>query len=168
MLPMIERLVSLRVADLMSTPVVSLRIELSLEQAAAEFNEKGISCAPVVDAEGKCVGILSASDFVRVFGAGCSREHLVEGRGGWRIEPCSESIAAVMTSAVQTIGREESLATAARMLCAQHVHHLVVIDAQGRPQGMLSTLDLSSALLNVVEEWRADSARPLGRSAAAQ
>jgi CBS domain-containing protein len=52
-------------ADLMSRDVVRLTETLPLRDAARLLLRHGIGGAPVVDAAGRCVGVLSAFDFVR-------------------------------------------------------------------------------------------------------
>ena len=51
--------------DLMSEVVVLLREWMSLRQAAEELLRAGVHGAPVVDAAGRCVGVLSVSDLAR-------------------------------------------------------------------------------------------------------
>ena len=51
-------------ADLMTTPVRTIPQEMSLREAAHLFLRDRISGAPVVDADGRCIGVLSSSDFV--------------------------------------------------------------------------------------------------------
>src|SRR5262245_58965485 len=57
-------LMALTARDLMSTEVVAVPQEMSLQGAARLLSRWSISGAPVVDAEGRCVGVLSASDFL--------------------------------------------------------------------------------------------------------
>ena len=56
---------TLTAADLMSRDVVAIPQEMSLRAAAHVLAQSAISGAPVVDARGRCVGVLSATDFVR-------------------------------------------------------------------------------------------------------
>jgi CBS domain-containing protein len=55
----------LTASDLMTRNVVRLTAEMPLWQAADVLLKNQIGGAPVVDKEGKCVGVLSASDFIR-------------------------------------------------------------------------------------------------------
>lgn len=57
---------SVRVSDLMSFPVVTLPSDTSMRQAAITLREKGCTGLPVVDADGRIVGMLSRRDFKRV------------------------------------------------------------------------------------------------------
>jgi CBS domain-containing protein len=58
-------LFSLTAADLMTRDVLRLHREMPLRDAANLLFRSQISGAPVVDDHGRCVGVLSASDFVR-------------------------------------------------------------------------------------------------------
>ena len=57
-------LVSLTAEDLMSAPVEVISQEMPLRAAARLLTRAYISGAPVVDAQGRCVGVLSAVDFL--------------------------------------------------------------------------------------------------------
>jgi CBS domain-containing protein len=56
---------ALTAADLMSRDVVTIPQEMSLREAAHLLSRNQISGAPVVDADGRCLGVLCATDFVR-------------------------------------------------------------------------------------------------------
>jgi CBS domain-containing protein len=47
---------------------------------------------------------------------------------------------------VQAIDEQASVVEAARIMAAQHVHHLPVVDHHGRPRGIISTMDILKAL----------------------
>ena len=55
----------LTAADLMIRDVVTIPADLPLQEAARLLSRTQISGAPVVDSQGKCVGVLSATDFLR-------------------------------------------------------------------------------------------------------
>ena len=59
-------LFELTAADLMATDVIRLADDTPLRDAAALMLKHQIGGAPVVDTEGRCVGVLSAIDFLRV------------------------------------------------------------------------------------------------------
>jgi CBS domain-containing protein len=61
-------LLELTAADLMSCDLVLLPQEMSLREAAGLLLRSQIGGAPVVDVLGTCVGVLSATDFVRQAG----------------------------------------------------------------------------------------------------
>lgn len=160
----IQRMQSLRVADVMTKNVVHVRAWQPMCEVAALFRSREISAAPVVDEQGRCVGILSATDFLdrdadcedqRAPGSRRCRCRVSGGLEGGPLHvtsPAEDAVADWMTDAVQSISPEASLATAAKIMCAQHVHRLVVLDQGCRVHGMISTMDVVAALVNVMDE----------------
>ena len=57
-------LLSLCASDIMSRNILMIRREMSLQGAARLLSRAGVSGAPVVDDQGRCVGVLSATDFI--------------------------------------------------------------------------------------------------------
>jgi CBS domain-containing protein len=62
----IEPLLDRTAANLMTTELVRIREDMPLRDAAGLMHKHHISGAPVVDRAGKCVGVLSAIDVLRV------------------------------------------------------------------------------------------------------
>lgn len=135
----VVRLKSLLVQDVMARQVVEIRADQKMSRAAEMFTEHEIAAAPIVDQDGSCIGILSATDFLK-------RDRRSAGRSQ------DEAVTAHMSSAVQTVSASAPLLSAARMMDAQHVHRLVVLDADERPIGVISTMDIVAALLNALDE----------------
>jgi CBS domain-containing membrane protein len=156
----IERMLSLRVADVMSKSVVSIPHSATMSEAAELMTEQNVRGLPVVDAFGKCVGMLTTTDFARrggtidQCGAAEDEFELVEGfLAPVHIERVADdSVARHMTPAVQSIAADSTLLTAARYLCAEHIHRLVVLDPSERPAGLISSLDIVSAFVTAIEE----------------
>ncbi|MFO0903126.1 MAG: CBS domain-containing protein [Pirellulales bacterium] len=144
----LERLQSLTVRDVMAREVVWIPARLGMAEVAHLLRRHDLSSAPVVDAQGACVGMLSAADFLR------RDEQNVEDasarvRPQWRPEDVAETF---MSRAVQSVPLNAPLLQTARIMTAQHVHHLPVIDHHGRPVGMVSTMDVIAAMLNALHE----------------
>ncbi len=159
----LDRLQSLRVSDVMNRQVVSVHSHQTMSEAAAVFAQHRISGAPVVDERGHCVGVLSAADFVRREGApdpgavsiaaGNTAVARSSPAGSWEIRDVyPERVAARMAQAVQSVSARASLVDAARIMCAQHIHRLPVLDEKGRPVGMLTSLDIVAAVVQAVAE----------------
>lgn len=66
--PITHRREGARVGDVMSSPAVTVRPDADIREAAAIINEKRIKRLPVVDDEGRIVGVISRADIVRVAG----------------------------------------------------------------------------------------------------
>jgi CBS-domain-containing membrane protein len=135
----IERLLTLRVSDVMNRRVVHLSSQATLAEAARTFRDKSISGAPVVDPQQHCVGVLSATDFVKRHVGVATREG-------------EELVSHYMSTTVQGIAPERSLLDAARLMCDEHIHRLPVLDPKGHLLGMLTSLDVVAALVHAVEE----------------
>ena len=148
-----DRLYSLRVADVMNRGVVTVKADQSMSEAAAEFARWRIAAAPVVGADGDCVGILSATDFLRREAENGSRATC--GNAAAMMGPPRERVADFMSHAVQTVAPETTLLAAARIMCVQHVHRLVVLDSHERPIGVVSTMDVVASLVGALDEMTA-------------
>jgi CBS-domain-containing membrane protein len=160
----IERLLSLRVSDVMNSPVKTVSECDSMADAARVLIESEIRGAPVVDAAGRCVGMLSGIDFAHranrlargeaslAFG----QEHELRrdpGEMPIQLEATSQDrVREHMSPAVQTINQTATLINASRVMCREHIHRLVIIDEDGRPVGLISSLDLVAAMIAAVEE----------------
>jgi len=159
----IERLLSLRVADAMSKDVVRLSPRESMADAAETLVDHHITGAPVVDKNGCCIGILSATDFVRERRDQRDgppkrpAERSTSGSGGDATDfdavgATSNLVANHMTPQVRAVSEQTTLLDATRAMCDLHVHRVLVLDDQGRPRGVLSALDVLAAVIHAVEE----------------
>jgi CBS-domain-containing membrane protein len=136
----IERLLSLRVADVMRRDVSTVTTDLTMPEAANGLLRSKVSGVPVVDQREHCVGVLSAVDFVRR-----EVESANDRNGG-------DTVRTYMSSSVHYVEAHVTLIDAARSMCRQHVHRLPVLDRTGRVVGLISSLDLVAAMVHAVEE----------------
>jgi len=133
-------LLSLTAADLMTTPVVTLRYDMPLHEAAALLAQEQISGAPVVDAEGRCVGVLSATDFVRQIEDAASQP---SGDLGGLPE---QSVGSRMTPDPVAVESGASIRDVARVMLDAHIHRVGVVDGQRRLIGIVSSTDILAAV----------------------
>ena len=159
----IERLLHLRVADVMTRNVVQVPADETMDKAAELLNQHDISGAPVVDELGRCVGVISGSDFVlreRVrkgakLPSGGVEHVVVQDAPGrpYHIEDiAADRVSEHMSSDVQTVAANASLMDAARIMCSEHIHRVVVLDGDRRPMGLISSLDVVAAMVHAIEE----------------
>ena len=148
----IDRLRSLRVSDAMSPHVFSVRSDQTLGQAARIFGERHITWAPVVDENGRCVGVFSVADLLKHKESAAVPSF-----------DSDEPVSAFMTSNVYTTAQDALLLDAAATMSDRHVHRLPVVDGDGRLHGVLSTMDVVAALLHAVEEMNSDLLSDLRR-----
>lgn len=161
-------------ADVMTRHPIVFTTHTPLREAARLLLQTFISGAPVVDHSGRCVGILSSMDFVRLvwptdkrlFRCGDSIKEAVhttappaEGTGRdyslppileWQIVdeklPAEGTVASLMTSDPVTMVETASIAEVARTMLITHVHRIVIVDFDHRPVGIVSGSDLLNAL----------------------
>ena len=150
----IERLLTLRVKDIMRNDVLVIRESDRMSDAAQTLSDAEVTGAPVVDAAGRCTGILSASDFVgRDAGTNCTGPLLASEHGGYQVDLAHDELVSThMSPVVQTVSSETPIMQAARILCQEHIHRLVVIDPEQRPIGLASSLDFVAAMVAAIEE----------------
>jgi CBS domain-containing protein len=155
----IERLLSFRVSDVMTRNVITLRADSSLAEAAKVLGDNDITGAPVVDGAGRCVGVLSMTDLAlrdnrlletaRLFRVASAAVPI----GGVEMKvAANESVADCMSPLVQTIEASASIINAARILCRERIHRLVIVDDDQRPVGVVSSLDIIASMVAAVEE----------------
>lgn len=148
------------VRDIMVTDVVTLKPDDTVEQAASRLLERGVGGAPVVDDEGRVLGLLSDSDLVvrhshlhipTIFtlfgevGAGFSRPSLqaldIELR-----KALGSTVADVMDPYAATCGDEESIEDAATRMAETSASRLPVL-REGRLVGVIARGDLVRLLV---------------------
>ncbi|WP_148072501.1 CBS domain-containing protein [Bythopirellula goksoeyrii] len=154
-----DRLSQLRVADAMTRDVVSVSANSTMAEAADELSQQHVTGAPVVDEHGKCIGVLSGSDFIRLKAEeleDTDKRHVPSFQhpeGCYGVDDVMHDLVrSRMSPAVQTINENTPLMTAARCLCYEHIHRLVVVDKHSKPVGVLTSLDLVATLIAIFEE----------------
>lgn len=124
-------------AELMTEQVVSIPEGAPLAHAIATLVDHGFSGAPVVDAAGRAVGVISLSDVVvRDRNHGC----------GW-LAANTPFVRDVMTPAVCGVRPETSAAEVIEEMVLLRVHRLFVIDADGVLVGVIAASDVVRHLM---------------------
>ncbi|MEZ5101360.1 MAG: CBS domain-containing protein [Thermoleophilia bacterium] len=137
----------MRVEDVMTREVVTVSPETSLHDVAALLAGRGISGAPVVDAAGTLLGVVSEGDIlVREQGTRERRGGLL----GWLLEPddgwqapklAARTAGDAMSSPVVSVGPRVPVSRAAQVMVDENVNRLPVVDG-GRLVGIVSRADL--------------------------
>jgi len=154
-----DRLKSLKVSDAMAHSLITISANSTLSEAADVLCDHRITGAPVVDERGKCIGVISGSDFIHSKAEeleGTQTRHVLVSGSSYDAfcieEMRHDLVRSHMTPGVQTIGESTSLLLAARTMCDKHIHRLIVVDELDRPVDILTSLDLVATLIAVVEE----------------
>ena len=157
----LKKLRQLRVRDIMHKDLIVLRANQTLSHAVSVLKKFSISGAPVVDETGACVGVISSSDFLTRESQLTGR-HAAFGMGleGIFVKPkppvyidCIEDnlVREHMSPIVHTISQDAPLLNAARVLCAEHIHRLVIVDSSERPIGIVTALDFVASMATALE-----------------
>lgn len=118
---MFDRIVALRVGEVMTADPVTVDSSASMTDVSRLFYKHRLHSAPVVDAAGHCIGIVTASDFVKraeIYAESDQQPHeLVHEEEGILLEPRSfEYVTDCMTQCVQTVDPSASLIHAAKIM----------------------------------------------------
>ncbi|MFE1896979.1 CBS domain-containing protein [Streptomyces yangpuensis] len=118
------------VADLMTHTAVTVRRTTAFKEIARLLKEFDITALPVIDENGRPVGVVSEADLLRRRPAGGAA-----------------TAGDLMTSPAVTARPEWSVVRAARIMQRHGVKRLPVVDEEGRVVGILSRSDLIQLFL---------------------
>lgn len=159
-----------KAADVMVTELITLNRSDMMAGAAHTFSRERISGAPVIDDNGKCLGVLSVTDVVgaeervakaqqRVADDFFSKFDLILPMSIYeeelnkvrdKITPVTEQpVENFMATDVVTVNESTPLVDVVRLFVDSHIHRVVVTDDEGGLRGIISTIDVMSALLRV-------------------
>jgi CBS domain-containing protein len=128
---------NLTAGDLMSSPIDSIEAGMPLGEAAHVLIEKDINRLLVTE-KGVPTGVISTSDFV----SSIAREE----------KPLRQTVADVMSDAILVCRDKTPLTSAARTMTQAGWRSVLVVDAKGKPEGVVSGKDLLLYVKNGVEE----------------
>jgi CBS-domain-containing membrane protein len=124
-------LATLRVKDVMTEAVLLLRAETSIDEAWQQLHDAGVSGAPVLDAKGRLVGVLSNYD-------------LADPRR--RLSGAPGSVRDVMTRVVYAVRAEDPAVAAVRLMADENIHRAVVVHDDGSLAGIVVPMDILRVL----------------------
>src|SRR5262245_46740371 len=146
-------LMELMASDLMSEELVLIPREMSLAGAARLLARSGVTGAPVVDADGHCVGVLSSTDFMHW--ARHDEPHRRHAHAQAHV-CCSgqlipenlpeEDVGRYMTTDPVIMPAAAPIGKLARMMLDAHIHRVIVTDKDRRPIGIVSATDILAAV----------------------
>jgi len=131
------------VADLMTTPVVSIRADAPVEEAVALLGGLHISAVPVVDSKEQVVGIVSEADVLRQRLPADPRAQL---RPAAVLDAPERKVCDVMSANPTCVSPQTDGAEAAQIMVRARWKSLPVVDHSGRLVGVVSRSDIISSM----------------------
>jgi CBS-domain-containing membrane protein len=134
------------VKDVMSTRVVAVRETASFKEMAARLREHRVSAFPVLDHDNKVIGVVSEADLLTMEVLDGDGRGLFQGMRQHRRPPGNGPVTAadLMTKPAVTIGPDEPVASAARLMYSLRVKRLPVTSADGTLIGIVARSDVLS------------------------
>jgi CBS domain-containing protein len=119
----------MNVQDIMSEPVVTCTPQMPLSAAARLMRDADYGTLPVIDAEGRLIGILTDRDVcLAIAGSSRNAAHI--------------AVHEVMTRKLRTVMETDTIHTALATMKTARVRRLPVLDTFGRLKGILSIEDV--------------------------
>jgi CBS domain-containing protein len=151
-----QREVAMRAMDVMTTDVITVNPEMTIQALATLLAERGISGAPVTDPAGKLVGVVSEGDLLHRAEIGTARRHRIRRRSWWLdhfaadaardyIKSHGRTVNDIMTRDVVTVAEETDLGDVAAILEAKRVKRVPVMRGD-KIVGIISRANLVRAL----------------------
>ena len=142
-------LTALKASDLMTQPVQMVNQEMALVEAAAFLAEKQISGAPVIDQEGKIVGVVSEKDFLKEMGFGATPSFMQIATHCLNNKSCmignlrNRTVGDIMTRPPVTGTPEMTIGEISNLFVSRQINRLPILSADGRPIGIVTRTDLA-------------------------
>lgn len=170
MVSTVDRLMTRQASDLMSQTLVVVPREMSLPAAAHLLTQAHVSGAPVVDEQGRCIGVLSNTDFLQYAEVAKGRPEpcLIHAVQPWQIvdveNNSGEQVADLMTKDPVTVPPHTPIRALARMMVDAHIHRIIVVDECQRPIGIVSSTDILAAVAQSCHEVASPIVKERGKS----
>jgi len=126
----------LKVADVMTKPVITVRDNESLGIAAARMAKHSLKRLPVLDEKGKLIGVLSRVDVLRQVLSEETKKQVAKAPTG-----AARTLKDIMVSKIPTVDEDALLADVIARFLEAGTRRLVVTGKDGRPLGLISDAD---------------------------
>lgn len=141
----------LTASDVMVAEPVCVPPSMTIRELARIFEENEISGAPVVDEEGRVIGVVSKSDLIHRCSEGTISIppaylfEILSEQAGEEQELVPEPLVYVedfMTEEPVVVRPNLSAGKVARLMVDSRIHRVIVVDDEKFPLGIITTLDL--------------------------
>ncbi len=126
----------LKVADVMTSPAITARETEPLGVATARMVEHEIKRLPVLNENGKLVGVLSRLDVLKQVVSEEAKKRVAKAPSG-----AAQTLGDIMIPEIPTIEDDASLADVVAGFLEADTRRLIVIDEAGHPIGLISDAD---------------------------
>jgi CBS domain-containing protein len=143
----------------MTTRVIWVKRDAPFKGIVAALREHRVSAFPVLDDQGKVIGVVSEADMLikeALAGGYDGMPGMITGLLRHKEQEKARGITAgdLMTRPAVTVGAEDTVQDAARIMCRHKVRRLPVIDADGHLVGIVSRTNVLSVFNRSDEEIR--------------
>jgi CBS-domain-containing membrane protein len=134
------------VKDVMSTHVIAVRRSAHYKEMAAMLHRMRLSAFPVIDEDNKVIGVVSETDLLTKEALEGSVPRTVQGMTRQRVQSQVNGVTAadLMTKPAVTIGPDQTVTDAARLMYNRRVKRLPVINGDGTLIGIVTRSDVLS------------------------
>jgi len=141
------------VQDAMTTEVVAVKLGASFKEMVSRLRQSRVSAFPVIDDDGKVIGVVSEADMLARQVLSNSMPHRGE-------REKAEDLTArdLMTHPAVTVSLGDSVEVAARLMYTLQVKRLPVTDPSGRLAGIISRADVLAVFDRSDEQIRKEVA----------
>jgi CBS domain-containing protein len=145
------------VAEIMTRDVVSVPESAGYKEVVEALANREVSAVPVIDTEGRVLGVVSEADLLhKAEYAGQPPAKLWQRKRirTARAKAGADVAADLMTAPAVVIGPSDRVATAAKLMDAESVKRLPVVDEHGQLVGIVSRSDVLRLFLRADEDIR--------------
>jgi CBS domain-containing protein len=135
------------VREVMSQPATVIEWGASILDASALMEERGVRRLPVVDDENIVIGVISSGDVREATSVYSTASPYAPDQDEILLD-----VDEVMTTPALTMTPDATLLDAVRLLVERKIGGIPIVDARGRPLGMITESDIFRLLLQNWEE----------------
>lgn len=148
--------------DVMSPDLLTVTADMTVAELAEFLVENEISGAPVADAEGRLIGVVSLSDVARAMTGrdqavlshpepdfylrGWEEKFNAEDLAGLRVADSDATVGEIMTPSIFAVDEETPISQVAERMIDSKIHRLLVT-RETKPVGIVTTTDLLGLLV---------------------
>jgi len=134
------------VKDVMSTHVIAARRNASYKEMAAMLRNQRVSAFPVIDDDNRVIGVVSETDLLTKEALEGTVPRTLQSLTRQRVRSQVNGVTAadLMTKPAVTIGPDETVAHAARLMYSRRVKRLPVVSDDGTLIGIVTRSDVLS------------------------